>query len=52
MSTDANKAVVLRFIDEVQNGKNLDVMNEFFAPDVTDALRGVPGPAGRTPEDS
>ena len=44
MSTDANKAVVLRFIDEVQNGKNLDVMNELFAPDAY--ILGAPAENG------
>ena len=44
MSTDANKAVVLRFIDEVQNGKNLDVMNELFAADAY--ILGAPAENG------
>lgn len=33
MSTDANKAVVRRYIDEVWNRRNLDVLDELVAPD-------------------
>ena len=44
MSTDANKAVVLRFIEEVQNGRNFDVMNEPFAPDAF--ILGAPAENG------
>ncbi len=34
MGTDANKAVVMRFINEVQIGKDLDVIDELFSPDL------------------
>jgi len=33
VSTDSNVALVRRFVDEVINGGNLDLVDEFFAPD-------------------
>lgn len=48
MSPDANKALVRRFIEEVINQGNLDLIDELVAPD--SVYRGpgmeVPGPAG------
>ena len=44
MSTDANKEVVRRFMDEVQSGKNLDVMDELFSPDTL--ILGAPAENG------
>ncbi len=32
-STEANKALVLRFVEEVANGRNLDVMDELLSDD-------------------
>ncbi|MDP9439213.1 MAG: ester cyclase [Actinomycetota bacterium] len=34
MSAEENKAVILRFFDEVVNGQNLDVLDELVAEDV------------------
>ena len=36
MSLQENKAVVLRFIDEVQNQHHLDAIDELFSPDFVD----------------
>jgi steroid delta-isomerase-like uncharacterized protein len=36
MSTEDNKAVVLRLIEEVYNEDNLDVIDELMAPDIFD----------------
>lgn len=33
MQTTKNKALVIRLINEVQNGKNLDLCEELFSPD-------------------
>lgn len=35
MGTATNKRIVLRFINEVQTGKNLDLVDELFSPDLT-----------------
>jgi hypothetical protein len=35
MTTEGNKALVRRLIDEVINGGNLDVAGELFPPDFT-----------------
>lgn len=55
MSVEANKTVYRRFVEEVINGGNLDVIEEIFAPDYVDhslppgappglaAVRMVPG---------
>lgn len=34
--SEENKAIVLRFIDEVQTGKNLSVVDDLFSPDLVD----------------
>ena len=39
---DRNKAVVRRFVDEVQNAKNMDVFDELNAPDFVN-LSAPPG---------
>src|SRR5215203_2011530 len=36
MSVEANKAVYTRFVEEVINGGNLDVIEEIFEPDYVD----------------
>ncbi len=33
MSGEANKAIIRRYFDEVWNGGNLDLIDQFFAPD-------------------
>ena len=38
MGTDANKALVLRFINEVQIGKDLSVVDKLFSPDLVNHL--------------
>ena len=35
MTSDANKAVVLRFINEVQIGKDLSVVDDLFSPELS-----------------
>jgi steroid delta-isomerase-like uncharacterized protein len=36
MSIEENKALVLRFIEEVQNQHNLDALNEIYSPNIID----------------
>ena len=36
MSLEDNKALVRRFVEEVQNQHNLDAINELFSPDFVD----------------
>ena len=36
MSTEGNKAIVRRFIEEVNNKGNLDAIDEFASPDMVD----------------
>jgi predicted ester cyclase len=36
MSTEDNKALIRRWVEEVVNHKNLDAIDELFAPDFTD----------------
>ena len=36
MSVEENKAVVRRFVDEVQNKQNLNFVDELFSPDCVD----------------
>ncbi|HEX9371791.1 MAG TPA: ester cyclase [Roseiflexaceae bacterium] len=45
MSTEANKAIVRRYFDEVFNAKRLDVVAELFAPDAVYTVAGLPEPA-------
>ncbi len=50
MSTSTHKAIVRRFVDQVWNQGRLDLLEEFFAPDVI--LHGAPPAAelsGRGP---
>ncbi len=44
MSTEANKAIIRRFVEEVQNGGDLTVLDEIAAPDYVNhtAPPGVP----------
>jgi len=45
MSLEANKTVARRFIEELWNGRKLEVANDIFAPDcVTHQLRSGPEP--------
>ena len=34
MSIEINKQIVLRFFDEVQTGKNMDLVDELFSSDL------------------
>jgi len=36
MATEENKAIVRRFVEEVQNRQNLGALNELFSPDFVD----------------
>lgn len=53
MSTETNKIVVRRYIEEVINGGNLELIDTFFAPDMRERVRGFltggddPFPDGR-----
>jgi len=40
MTTETNKAVVRRYIEEVINGGNLDVIDTLFVPEMREAVRG------------
>jgi hypothetical protein len=46
--SDENKAVVRRWVEEVQSGHRFDVMDEIFAPDIVNHDRpgGLPSPQG------
>ncbi len=48
MSTEANKAIIRRLVEEVLNQGKLDVIDELFAPNFVDRSTGeqVPGPEG------
>jgi predicted SnoaL-like aldol condensation-catalyzing enzyme len=46
MTTDGNKAVVLRFIKEVLSGGNIDLIDELLAPDYVNPSVGVTNRAG------
>ncbi len=49
MSIEANKEVVKRFIEEVQNQHNMEVVDQLFAADYSDHASGpgmVPGKEG------
>ena len=41
MTTEANKAIVLRFIKEVLGGGNIDLIDELLAPDYVNPSMGV-----------
>jgi len=40
MTTETNKAVVRRYIEEVINGGNLEVIDTLFVPEMREAVRG------------
>ena len=40
MTTETNKAVVRRYIEEVINGGNLALIDELFVPEMRQAVRG------------
>ncbi|GAC1346700.1 MAG: ester cyclase [Ktedonobacteraceae bacterium] len=42
MSTEANKAVLQRFVEEVMNRKNLAVIDELYAADAVEHVPGGP----------
>jgi predicted ester cyclase len=44
MSTEENKKVVLRWIEQAWEKKNLDVIDELHAPDYVGHIVGTPGP--------
>lgn len=46
--SERNKAVVRRYVEEVQNGHHLEVLDELFARDIVnhDAPGGLPSPQG------
>ena len=44
MSTEENKQLVLRWKDELDNKKNVDVIDELYAPDYVGHIAGIPGP--------
>ncbi len=46
MTTDANKAVVKRFIKEVLGGGNVKLLDELLAPDYVNPSMGVTNRAG------
>lgn len=48
MSIQENKALVRRFVEEVQNQHNLAVIDELLSPDFVDrsGMSNLPGPAG------
>ena len=46
MTTDGNKAVVLRFIKEVLGGGNIDLIDELLAPDYVNPSMGVTNRTG------
>ena len=46
MTTDGNKAIVLRFIKEVLGGGNIDLIDELLAPDYVNLSMGVTNRTG------
>jgi steroid delta-isomerase-like uncharacterized protein len=47
MLPEENKAIILRYLDEVWNMRNRAVIDEVIAPDLIQHIRGVPpGPDG------
>ena len=48
MSTETNKAIVSRYVEQVWNNGRLDLIEEFFADDVTEhGIPQIPGLDGR-----
>lgn len=47
MSTEENKKLVLRWIEEAWEKKNLDIIDELHAPDYVGHIVGFPGVRGR-----
>jgi len=47
MSTEENKRLVLRWIEEAWGKKNLDIIDELHAPDYVGHIVGFPGVRGR-----
>ena len=41
MTTDGNKAIVSKFINEVLSGSNIDLIDELVAPNYTNPSMGV-----------
>ncbi len=46
MSTDANKELVRRFINEAINTGNIEIINDFVAPNYTEIHEGTKYPIG------
>jgi predicted SnoaL-like aldol condensation-catalyzing enzyme len=46
MTTDENKAIVLRFIKEVLGGGNTEVLDDLLAPDYVNPSMGITNRAG------
>ncbi len=44
MSTEQNKKLVLRWKDEIWNKRNLNIIDELYAPDYVGHIVGTPGP--------
>jgi predicted ester cyclase len=44
MSTEHNKQVVLRWKDEIWNKRNVNIVDELYAPDYIGHIAGTPGP--------
>lgn len=48
MSSDTNKAIVKRYLEEVWNNGHLDLLEEFFADDIVEhGIERLPGMSGR-----
>ena len=44
MSTEENKQLVLRWKDEIWNKRNVNIVDELYAPDYIGHMAGTPGP--------
>ena len=44
MSTEENKKLVLRWKDEIWNKRNINIIDELYAPDYVGHIVGAPGP--------
>jgi predicted ester cyclase len=44
MSTEQNKQLVLRWKDEIWNKRNVNIIDELYAPDYVGHIVGTPGP--------